>query len=51
MKTTHKIDIRASDRLQPFWAVVIVFFSNFCILVLELAAGRIMAPVFADSGL
>ncbi|MCB0224086.1 MAG: fused MFS/spermidine synthase [Anaerolineae bacterium] len=38
-----------TDRLQPFWAIVIVFLSNFCILVIELIAGRMMAPIVGVS--
>lgn len=38
-----------ADRLQPFWAIVIVFLSNFCILVIELIAGRLMAPIVGVS--
>lgn len=39
----------ASQRLLPLWAIVIVFLSNFCIMVLELVAGRIMAPIVGVS--
>ncbi|MCA9875365.1 MAG: fused MFS/spermidine synthase [Anaerolineales bacterium] len=35
---------RASQTLAPVTAVFIVFLSNFCTLVLELVAGRLMAP-------
>jgi spermidine synthase len=37
------------DRLHPFWAILIVFLSNFCILVIELVAGRMMAPLVGVS--
>ena len=36
-------------RLSPRWAICIVFLSNFCVLVLELVAGRLMAPVVGVS--
>ena len=39
----------AADRLHPWVAVIIVFLSNFCILVLELVAGRMMAPIVGVS--
>jgi spermidine synthase len=39
----------ASERLHPLVATLIVFLSNFCILVLELVAGRIMAPIVGVS--
>ncbi|MCB0193409.1 MAG: fused MFS/spermidine synthase, partial [Anaerolineae bacterium] len=38
-----------TDRLSPFWAIVIVFLSNFCIMVIELIAGRMMAPIVGVS--
>lgn len=38
-----------AERLLPFWAVVIVFLSNACILVIELIAGRMMAPIVGVS--
>jgi spermidine synthase len=37
------------ERLHPVWAIVIVFLSNFCILVIELVAGRMMAPLVGVS--
>ena len=37
------------ERLHPLVATLIVFLSNFCILVLELVAGRIMAPIVGVS--
>ena len=39
----------AADRLSPLTAVTIVFLSNFCILVIELVAGRLMAPIVGVS--
>ena len=39
----------APERLHPLVATLIVFLSNFCILVLELVAGRIMAPIVGVS--
>jgi spermidine synthase len=38
-----------SPGLQPLWAITIVFLSNACILVLELVAGRMMAPIVGVS--
>ncbi len=37
------------QRLHPLGAIVIVFLSNFCIMVLELVAGRMMAPLVGVS--
>ncbi|HMQ53630.1 MAG TPA: fused MFS/spermidine synthase [Anaerolineae bacterium] len=41
--------MQPQERLSPFWAITIVFLSNFCILVIELVAGRIMAPIVGVS--
>jgi spermidine synthase len=41
--------MQPKERLNPFWAIVIVFLSNFCTLVIELVAGRIMAPIVGVS--
>ena len=41
--------ISVADRLSPLAAVTIVFLSNFCILVIELVAGRLMAPIVGVS--
>ncbi len=49
MQTTELKKSTAINRLQPFWAIVIVFLSNFCILVIELVAGRMMAPIVGVS--
>jgi len=38
-----------SERLPAWAAITIVFLSNFCILVLELVAGRMMAPIVGVS--
>lgn len=38
-----------APRLHPSLAIAIVFLSNFCILVLELVAGRMMAPIVGVS--
>jgi spermidine synthase len=38
-----------TERLNTWWAICIVFFSNFCIMVLELVAGRLMAPIVGVS--
>ena len=38
-----------TERLSPWWAICIVFLSNFCIMVLELVAGRLMAPIVGVS--
>jgi MFS family permease len=49
METSLQTNAIVSDRLHPLWAIIIVFLSNFCILVLELVAGRMMAPVVGVS--
>ena len=46
---TQKIKVRESPQLLPRWAITIVFLSNFCIMALELVAGRIMAPIVGVS--
>jgi spermidine synthase len=38
-----------SLQLSPLWAICIVFLSNFCILVIEIVAGRLMAPIVGVS--
>ena len=49
MELSTQTTIIASERLRPLWAMIIVFLSNFCILVLELVAGRMMAPIVGVS--
>jgi len=49
METATQAPSIAADRLHPFWATTIVFLSNFCILVLEIVAGRMMAPIVGVS--
>jgi predicted membrane-bound spermidine synthase len=49
MKTRLQENNLLIGRLSPRWAIGIVFLSNFCILVLELVAGRLMAPVVGVS--
>lgn len=49
MQAANVHNATADTRLQPGWAVVIVFLSNFCILVIELIAGRMMAPIVGVS--
>jgi spermidine synthase len=39
----------ATERLHSWASIIIVFLSNFCILVLELVAGRMMAPIVGVS--
>ncbi len=39
----------AADKLHPLVAIGIVFLANFCILVIELVAGRLMAPIVGVS--
>lgn len=36
--------IQPDEQIKPLTAVLIVFLSNFCVLVLELVAGRLLAP-------
>jgi spermidine synthase len=43
------VEAIAVDRLHPVAAILIVFLSNFCILVIELVAGRMMAPLVGVS--
>lgn len=45
----QEIKVREVQRLRPLWAITIVFLSNFCIMALELVAGRIMAPIVGVS--
>lgn len=42
-------EVPAPERLHPLLAVLIVFLSNFGILVLELVAGRLTAPIVGVS--
>ncbi len=46
---TTPTEISASERLHPLTATLIVFLSNFCLMALELVAGRIMAPLVGVS--
>jgi spermidine synthase len=46
---TDARDVSSVERLHPLWAITIVFLSNFCILVIELVAGRMMAPLVGVS--
>jgi spermidine synthase len=41
--------VNVTDQLAPRWAILIVFLSSFCILVLEIVAGRLMAPIVGVS--
>jgi spermidine synthase len=43
------IETASPQRLHPLVATLIVFLSNFCIMALELVAGRIMAPLVGVS--
>ena len=38
-----------AERLSPWWAIYIVFLSNAAIMILEIVAGRLMAPVVGVS--
>ena len=49
MTTSSQSNGPDSERLHPWAATLIVFLSNFCILVLELVAGRLMAPIVGVS--
>ncbi len=49
MPTTKNKDGVTINRLKPFWAILIVFLSNFCIMMIELVAGRMMAPIVGVS--
>jgi spermidine synthase len=46
IEARHSVTV---ERLHPLWAITIVFLSNFCILVIELVAGRMMAPLVGVS--
>jgi spermidine synthase len=43
------LEPNSPERLHPLIAILIVFLSNFCILVLELVAGRLTAPLVGVS--
>src|SRR5512145_801485 len=43
------LEPNSPERLHPLIATLIVFLSNFCILVLELVAGRLTAPLVGVS--
>jgi spermidine synthase len=49
MNIPAESNARAQERLHPLTATLIVFLSNFCILVLELVAGRLTAPIVGVS--
>ena len=45
MKNASESNALAVRPLHQLWAIVIVFLVNFCLLVLEIVAGRLMAPI------
>ena len=45
MKNASESNALAVHPLHQLWAIIIVFLVNFCLLVLEIVAGRLMAPI------